>query len=120
MAAELDAVGVFGYSDEDGTDAARLEPKLAADEIEARRSATADLVEELNSQRAADRIGEPVRVLVEEVGDAVIGRAAHQGPEVDGTVRVVDARSARVGDLVDAVVIDHEGVDLVAVGRMEA
>ena len=120
VAAELDAVGVFGYSDEDGTDAAQLGPKLAADEIEARRSTTADLVEELNSQRAAERIGEPVQVLVEEVVDAVIGRAAHQGPEVDGTVRVVDARSARVGDLVDAVVIDHEGVDLVAVGRMEA
>ena len=79
-AAELDAVGVFGYSDEDGTDAARLEPKLAADEIEARRSATADLVEELNSQRAADRIGEPVQVLVEEVG-----RRRHRAGRPPGT-----------------------------------
>jgi hypothetical protein len=61
-----------------------------------------------------------VQVLVEEVGDAVIGRAAHQGPEVDGTVRVLDASSARVGDLLDAVVLDHEGIDLVAVGKMEA
>jgi ribosomal protein S12 methylthiotransferase RimO len=119
VAAELDVVGVFGYSDEDGTDAARIEAKLAAEEVEARRSATADLVDELSSQRAADRIGEPVRVLVEEVGDAVIGRAAHQGPEVDGTVRLLDASSARVGDLLDAVVLDHEGVDLVAAGRME-
>ena len=76
-------------------------------------------MEELTSQRAADRIGEPVQVLVEEVDDAVIGRAAHQGPEVDGTVRVLSARSARIGDLVDAVVLDHEGVDLVAGVRME-
>ena len=120
VAAELDAVGVFGYSDEDGTDAARIEAKLAADEVEARRSATADLVDELSGQRAADRIGETVQVLVEEVGEDLIGRAAHQGPEVDGTVRVLDVSSAGVGDLLDAVVLDHEGVDLVAAGRMEA
>jgi ribosomal protein S12 methylthiotransferase len=119
VAAELDAVGVFGYSDEEGTDAARIEPKLAADEIEARRVATVDLVEELTSQRAAARIGEPVQVLVEEVDDAVIGRAAHQGPEVDGAVRLLSAGSVRVGDLVGAVVLDHEGVDLVAGVRMD-
>ncbi len=119
VAAELDAVGVFGYSDEDGTDAAGLTSKLTAEEIEARRSATADLVDELTSQRAADRAGEHVRVLVEEVDSAVIGRAAHQGPEVDGTVRVLDAGPARVGSFVDATVVDSEGVDLVAEVRME-
>jgi ribosomal protein S12 methylthiotransferase len=119
IAAELDAVGVFGYSDEDGTEAARLEPKHSADEIEARRSATADLVEELTSQRAAARVGEPVRVLVEETGPAVIGRAAHQGPEVDGTVSVVDAGPVQSGDFLNAVVVDSEGVDLVAEVRSD-
>ncbi len=114
VAAELDAVGVFGYSDEDGTEAARLEPKLSAEEVEARRAATADLVEELTSQRAAARVGEPVRVLVEERGRAVTGRAAHQGPEVDGTVRVPKAGPVGIGDFLDATVVDSEGVDLVA------
>jgi ribosomal protein S12 methylthiotransferase len=57
-----------------------------------------------------------VRVLVEEVsGGDVEGRAAHQGPEVDGSVRLTgDLASIKVGDLVDAVVLDSEGVDLVA------
>ena len=32
----LDAIGVFGYSDEDGTEAAGLDGQLSADEIEAR------------------------------------------------------------------------------------
>ena len=114
VAAELDAVGVFGYSDEDGTDAAQLESKLATEEIEARRVATTDLVDELTSQRAADRVGESVRVLVEEVDSAVVGRAAHQGPEVDGTVSVAKCGPVRVGDFLDAVVVDSVGVDLVA------
>ena len=119
VAAELDAVGVFGYSDEDGTEAARLEPKHSDDEIEARRSATADLVEELTSQRAAARIGEPVRVLVEEVDGAATGRGAHQGPEVDGTVTVAHAGPVKVGDFLDAVVVDSQGVDLVAEVRRD-
>ena len=41
-----------------------------------------------------------------------VGRAAHQGPEVDGTTSLV--RRARAGDLVRARVIESQGVDLVA------
>ena len=118
IAAELDAVGECGYADVDGTEGAGLEVEVPAEEVEARRSATADLVEELTSQRAAARLGEPVRVLVEEVGSTVTGRAAHQGPEVDGSVRVTNAGPVRVGEFLDAIVVDNEGVDLVAEARM--
>jgi ribosomal protein S12 methylthiotransferase RimO len=146
-AARLDVVGVFGYSDEDGTEAATFDGKLDEDEIEARVQHVTALVEELTAQRAEDRIGEVVDVIVEHVGpeerpggtgleDAgpapgglagagaeepagarsvvVEGRAAHQGPEVDGTTRVVGVLSARIGDVVRARVIDTDGVDLLA------
>ena len=116
--ARLDAIGVFGYSDEDGTEAAGFpdEDKLDQDLIDERAAALADLADDLVAQRAAERIGERVRVLVEEVsGTYVEGRAAHQGPEVDGSVRLTgDLASIKVGDLVDALVTDSEGVDLVA------
>ena len=83
--ARLDVTGVFGYSDEDGTEAATYDDKLDEDEVRARVEHVGALVEELTSQRAADRIGETVEVLVEHVTDgSVEGRAAHQGPEVDG------------------------------------
>jgi ribosomal protein S12 methylthiotransferase len=114
VAAQLDAIGVFGYSNEDGTQASRLDGALSPDEVENRRAATADLSEELISQRAASRIGEPVQVLIEEVTPEVTGRAAHQGPEVDGAVRLPDAGPYRVGQLMDAVVVESEGADLVA------
>lgn len=109
--ARLDAVGVFGYSAEDGTEAAGSPGQLSADEIEARRSRVADLVEELMAQRAEDRVGSPVRVLVES-GDGQ-GRAAHQGPDVDGSTELVGARPP-IGALVDAEVIGACGVDLIA------
>ena len=118
-AARMDVTGVFGYSDEDGTEAATYDGKLDEDEVRARTEHVTALVEELNSQRAEERIGETVSVLVESVGSdgdegRVEGRAEHQGPEVDGTT-TLEGSGARVGDLVTAEVIATDGVDLVAV-----
>lgn len=119
-AARMDVTGVFGYSDEDGTEAEKLDGKLDDDEINARVQHLNDLVGELTSQRAEERIGSTVEVLVEEVdpdgtGDGTVeGRAAEQGPEVDGTTRVLGVPEAQVGDFVRAVVVASDGVDLIA------
>ncbi|MDX6322104.1 MAG: ribosomal protein methylthiotransferase [Propionibacteriaceae bacterium] len=114
--AGLDAIGVFGYSDEDGTEAATLPGQLPADEIEVRRARVADLTDELVSQRAEERLGERVVILVEESDEGLVGRAEHQGPEVDGSTRLVgDALDGiAVGSFVEAVVVGSEGVDLIA------
>ena len=54
-------------------------------------------------------------MLIEESGaEAVIGRAAHQGPEVDGNVYVTSSDRLDRGDLVEAVVSGSDGVDLLA------
>jgi len=117
-AADLDAIGVFGYSAEEGTEARRLDGQHAAEEIEARRVRVADLADELVSQRAEARIGESVQVLVEDADADIVGRAAHQGPEVDGNVRLITRDPVQRGDLVDAVVSDTDGADLVATASL--
>jgi ribosomal protein S12 methylthiotransferase len=116
-AARLDVVGVFGYSDEDGTEAASHDAKLDADEIRDRVAHVTELVEQLTAERAADRVGERVDVLLERVdGSTAEGRAAHQGPEVDGSTTVTGLpHGAAVGDFVAATVTGSDGVDLVAV-----
>ncbi len=112
--ARLDAIGVFGYSDEDGTEAATLDGKLDPDEVADRLASVCDLAEELTAQRAEDRIGSLISVLVESVlPGGFEGRAEHQAPEVDGTVTVRGTGPA-VGDLVTVRVADSEGVDLIA------
>ena len=115
-AARLDVTGVFGYSDEEGTEAASYDGKLHEDEVAARVAHVNALVEELTSQRAEERIGERVQVLVERIEDGVVeGRAQQQGPEVDGTTELLAAPvGVRVGDLLWAEVVDTQGVDLVA------
>ncbi|WP_084959439.1 30S ribosomal protein S12 methylthiotransferase RimO [Thermoactinospora rubra] len=113
--ARLDVIGVFGYSDEEGTEAAGFDGKLDQDTIEERVRILTELAEELTAQRAEERIGTEVDVLIEEdLGDGGYeGRAAHQGPEVDGSV-TVQGIGLVPGQLVRAVVVDAEGVDLIA------
>ena len=116
--ARLDAIGIFGYSDEDGTEAATFadEIKLDQDEVARRVGEFADLAEEVMAQRAADRVGETVEVLIEEaIGDGRYeGRAAHQAPDVDGSTTVLADRPLAPGDLVTAQVVESLGADLVA------
>jgi ribosomal protein S12 methylthiotransferase RimO len=108
--ARLDAIGIFGYSDEDGTEAATFDGTLDEDEVSDRYRHFRDLAEELVSQRAEDRIGEQVSVLIEsEDGE---GRAEHQGPDVDGTTTVEGTHA--VGDIVMATVVASDGADLIA------
>jgi ribosomal protein S12 methylthiotransferase RimO len=110
--AKLDAIGVFGYSDEDNTEALDLADKVDEEVIKERVESLSRLADEMVSNRAQARIGESVRVLIEDA-DLQEGRAAHQGPEVDGTTTFIGT-SFEVGEYVDAVVIDSMGADLVA------
>ncbi|MEV8394765.1 MULTISPECIES: 30S ribosomal protein S12 methylthiotransferase RimO [unclassified Streptomyces] len=118
--ARLDAIGVFGYSDEDGTEAATYADKLDGDVIAERLAHLSRLAEELTSQRAEERLGETLEVLVESIdpeggnGEAAVGRAAHQAPETDGQVIFTSGEGLRPGLMVEAKVVGTEGVDLVA------
>jgi ribosomal protein S12 methylthiotransferase RimO len=119
VGARLDAIGMFGYSEEDGTEAAGLPGALPAEEVAERLERFSLLADELMAQRADDRLGETVEVLIESPGsddadgEPAEGRAAHQAPEVDGAT-YVRGDGLAVGDLVRAKVAETEGVDLVA------
>ena len=122
--ARLDVVGVFGYSDEDGTEAEGLDDKVPDAVVAERVERLTALVEELTARRADDRVGESVVVLVEDHDDddptLAVGRAEHQGPDVDGVCLVrasPGAAPVTVGSFVDGVVVDAVGVDLVVEAR---
>jgi tRNA A37 methylthiotransferase MiaB len=120
--AGLDAIGIFGYSDEDGTEAASRPGKLDEAEIARRVEEFADLADELMAQRAADRLAETLDVMIDEPAGPderdsagmFTGRAAHQAPEVDGVTTVRSAVPLAPGDMIRAVVTGSDGVDLFA------
>ena len=111
--AQLDAIGIFGYSDEDKTEGKTLENKVAPELITERVNELSTLVDELITQRAEARIGQKVSVLIEDEEEQE-GRAEHQGPDVDGSTFIKSRNKYRVGEYVDAVVSDVMGVDLIA------
>ena len=129
-AARLDAIGVFGYSDEEGTEAAGLAGKVGRAAITRRLDAVSRLAEALTAERAEERVGDLVEVLVEAVPESadgqprtavVEGRAAHQAPDIDGTttVRLAPGSNVAVGQLVSARVTAAVGVDLLADDRVD-
>jgi tRNA A37 methylthiotransferase MiaB len=72
------------------------------------------------AQRAEDRVGTEVTVLVEAEEDEdfeCTGRADHQAPEVDGECVLERGSGLEVGDLVRAVVVGTEGADLLVSPR---
>jgi ribosomal protein S12 methylthiotransferase len=126
--ARLDAIGVFGYSDEDGTEAAGLPGQHDEGTIAERVARISGLAEQLTAQRAEERVGETVDVLLESVTAAdadaeagpegaaeTIGRAEHQAPEVDGECRLTGSGTQpfAIGDVVRCRVIAAQGVDLI-------
>lgn len=132
-AARLDAIGVFGYSDEDGTEAAGRDGKHPPEVVAERLARVSRLAEELTAQRAEERLGETVLALVESAADedddvtgghrGHWGRAAHQAPETDGQTLLrgpvpaglpAGGRGLAVGRMVEAKVVATQGVDLVA------
>lgn len=111
--ARLDAIGIFGYSDEDNTEALDLGEKIDNETIQNRVGNLSMLADNLVSERANARIGEEVIVLIEDA-ELQEGRAAHQGPEVDGTTSFIGTSFA-VGEYVPGRVVDSIGADLIAV-----
>ena len=115
--ANLDFLGVFGYSDEEGTEGEGLDAHLDRAEVDARRELLADVANMVCESRAAERVGERTVVLVEETGaDGASGRAPHQGPETDGVVELPGA-DARIGQFIEVEFIDATGVDMVGEAR---
>jgi tRNA A37 methylthiotransferase MiaB len=107
--ARLDAIGVFGYSEEDGTEAATFADVIDPDEVAARVDRVAGLADTLVSERARERLGD--EVLVTEPG---IGLSEHQGPDVDGVTVLSGPYQPPVGAIVTARVVATDGVDLTA------
>lgn len=113
-AAGLDAIGIFGYSDETDTEAELFTGKLPQAEIDRRVDVITSLVDEMVSQAAEDRIGSITEFLVESLDPEVEGRCVWQGPEVDGTTLLQTPGDYRIGQLLQVKIVASVGADLIA------
>jgi MiaB/RimO family radical SAM methylthiotransferase len=110
QSARLDAVGVFGYSDEEGTEALGLPDKVEQSQIADRVARLTVISRKAMDDRAAERVGSEIEVIVKHPGR---GWAAHQAPAVDGFVTLT-GNSAEAGDVLRARVTGQDGANLIA------
>ncbi len=117
---EFDRVGVFTYSDEEGTPAFDLSDKVPAKVAEQRRAKLMKEQSRISRRRNKARIGETVQVLFEgESNESDLlwqGRIETQAPDIDGVILINDAPEGRVpvpGQLVNVLITDAQEYDLV-------
>ncbi|MFQ6000774.1 MAG: 30S ribosomal protein S12 methylthiotransferase RimO [Anaerolineae bacterium] len=86
---KFDRVGVFTYSEEEGTEAAELPGQLPQEVKDERRLQAMELQQKISKEKNRTFIGRRLEVLVEGVGEGIsIGRSYRDAPEVDGMVLI--------------------------------
>lgn len=106
---KFDRVGVFQYSKEENTSAALMQNQIVPAEKVRRRNAAMVLLQKISRERMRSRVGEKIRVLVDEPG---IARTAGDGFEVDGVVYV--PKNLPVGEFAEVTVTGYKAYDLIA------
>ncbi|HXH75562.1 MAG TPA: 30S ribosomal protein S12 methylthiotransferase RimO [Bacteriovoracaceae bacterium] len=114
--ARFNHLGVFKYSDEEGTPALRLKNKVPQEVIDERFEKLYEAQKEIARDLNQDYLGKIIEVLVEGQHDEtellLQGRHAGQAPDIDGVVIINDGM-ARAGELVRVEITDVLDYDLV-------
>ncbi len=114
--ARFDRLGVFAYSREEGTPAYSMDKQIPKTVKEKRRKACMKLQQEIAFEKAAEKRGEILKVMVEGwlPDDGVfVGRTYMDAPEVDGMIFMRSFREYLSGDFVNVMVDGASGYDLI-------
>jgi ribosomal protein S12 methylthiotransferase len=94
QAAQIDWLGVFSYSDEEGAGAFSLDEKVPKRTIESRRKKLMKLQQKISQRARSQWIGREIDVLIEGVSEETDllwqGRGLDMAPEIDGKVLIND------------------------------
>lgn len=118
---EFDRLGVFTYSDEEGTHGFDLDGKVSASVMRSRRAKLMREQARISKKKNRDMIGKRFRAMLEGVSEEsellLQARLESQAPEVDGHVLINDVPegfAAQPGDLIEIEIAEAHDYDLVA------
>jgi ribosomal protein S12 methylthiotransferase len=113
--AKFERLGVFRYSQEEGTRAGKMVDQIPAKEKERRWHRVMALQKEIASSVSARSVGKTVKVLVDELG---VARGEADAPDIDGRVYV--PRDLPVGAFASVTINGHQDYDLLALPAGES
>lgn len=112
----FDKLGVFAYSQEDGTAAMDLPNQLPEEVKQARRDEVMSIQRSISLKKNRARIDEIEQVLVEgydSENDIYYGRASSEAPETDGNVFFTSKSTPGIGEFVPVRILEAEDYDVV-------
>lgn len=113
---DLDWVGVFTFSEEEGTRSFGMDRQVPPEVARERSERVSRAAEETMSRRAESLVGNTFDVLVErlDLSDGrYLGRSHREAPEVDAEITFSSTGTLRVGTFVPVTITDTDGADLV-------
>lgn len=113
---EFDRLGVFTYSCEEDTPAAQMEPQVPESVKNARRSELMELQQAIAFEKAEEKTGQTVTVMIEGKAvdeDVYVARTYMDAPGVDGYLFLHTAAQLMSGDFVKVKIMDSNEYDLI-------
>jgi ribosomal protein S12 methylthiotransferase len=111
---KFERLGVFRYSQEEGTRGAKMPDQIPAKVKEARWHKTMALQKEIAAEVSKSHVGQKLKVLVEEPG---VARGEADAPDIDGRIYV--PRELPIGEFVDVAITGYQDYDLLALPKGE-
>lgn len=118
----FERLGVFAYSQEEGTPAAQMPDQVPEEVKERRRDEIMQLQQQIAFEKAREQIGRRLSVMVEGYlpEDGVcVSRTYMDSPDVDGYLFFDSADNRMTGDIVPVRVTEASGYDLIGVAEEE-
>jgi len=115
---QFDRLGVFTYSEEEGSPASRLPNQVPQEIKEKRANILMEVQREIAEQRNSRFIGKEIEVLIEKFDDknnVYIGRSQYDAPEIDGEV-YVSGLETKIGEIIKVKITHSYEFDLVGEG----
>jgi ribosomal protein S12 methylthiotransferase len=112
----FERLGVFAYSEEDGTYGAKnLKDAISDKEKQHRADAVMKLQSRISGELNQEKVGKTFRVIIDrKEGEFFIGRTQYDSPEVDGEVLIKSENSIEIGGFYEVVITSSDDYDLLA------
>ena len=108
----FDRLGVFTYSEEEGTSAAHLDDNIPQEVKNDRKNQIIELQHDISLARNESFIGKNIRVLVDQTENNIgVGRTEYDSPEIDNIVQI-EGKVSR-GQFVNIIVNDANEYELI-------
>ena len=109
---KFDHLGIFTYSEEEGTLAADLKDNIPRELKDERKSIIMDLQNNIDFERNSYMVGQSYDVIVDEVSNNIaVGRTQYDSPEIDKIVRINDF--VEKGDIYQVEIDDFNEYELI-------